>query len=62
MSVGVMENDRVKIISGPMKGMEGCIRKVNRHKRLAKIEVNMFGGLMEATVGVEVVRKVQEEE
>lgn len=58
MSVGVIENDKVEIISGPMKGMEGCIRKINRHKRTAKIEVNMFGRVTEATVGVEIVRKV----
>ncbi|MCD8091105.1 MAG: antiterminator LoaP [Clostridiales bacterium] len=61
MSIGVIENERVQIISGPMMGMEGCIRKIDRHKRTAKIEVEMFGRTMEATVGVEIIKKIKTE-
>ncbi|MCD8361556.1 MAG: hypothetical protein LUC98_01135 [Lachnospiraceae bacterium] len=45
------------ITSGPLAGREGCIRKIDRHKRTAKIQVEMFGQVIDATVGVEIVRK-----
>ncbi|MCD8195589.1 MAG: antiterminator LoaP [Lachnospiraceae bacterium] len=57
MSIGFIENDRVTITSGPLAGREGCIKKINRHKRTAKIQVEMFGQVIDATVGVEIVRK-----
>ena len=58
MSIGVIENDQVRITEGPLMGLEGCIRKIDRHKRQAKIQVEMFGRIVEAVVGVEIVRKV----
>ena len=57
MSVGVIENDCVKILKGPLKGMEGFIRKIDRHKRKAWIEVEMFGRSMEMQVGCEIVER-----
>ena len=51
MSVGVIEDDCVKILEGPLMGMEGCIRKIDRHKRKAWIEVEMFGRSMEMQIG-----------
>lgn len=57
MSVGVIENDRVQILEGPLQGMEGNIRKIDRHKRKAWIEVEMFGRVMEMQVGCEIVEK-----
>ncbi|MCC8098005.1 MAG: antiterminator LoaP [Eubacterium sp.] len=59
MSTGIIVNDQVQITSGPMMGMEGCIRKIDRHKRTAQIEVEMFGRTMEATVGVEIIKKIK---
>lgn len=59
LSIGVIENDRVKIISGPMTGLEGCIRHINRHKREARIELELFGGRkIETTVPVRSYRKI----
>ena len=50
LSIGVIENDRVKIISG--------IRHINRHKREARIELELFGGRkIETTVPVEIIQK-----
>lgn len=57
MSYGILENATVTITDGPMKGMEGCIRKINRHKRWAEIEVHMFGQLVKARVGLGIVEK-----
>lgn len=57
MSQGFIENDRVHITDGPLMGMEGCIRKIDRHKRKAWVEVQMFGRKQVVQVGVEIVRK-----
>ena len=55
MSVGVIENERVRILEGPLQGMEGCIRKIDRHKRKAWVEIEMFGGMRMMEVGCEIV-------
>jgi transcriptional antiterminator NusG len=57
ISIGVVEQDHVRITEGPLAGMEGCITRINRHKRIAKIQVELFGQPIEATVGLEVVEK-----
>lgn len=57
MSEGFIENQQVRITRGPLMGMEGRIRKVDRHKRCAFLEVNMFGRITTAKVGLEIVRK-----
>lgn len=57
MSAGIIENDHVIITRGPLKGNEGLIRKIDRHKRKAWLEIQMFGRAMEMQVGVEIVRK-----
>lgn len=57
MSEGIIENDRVIITKGPLKGNEGLIKKIDRHKRKAWLEIQMFGRTMEMQVGVDIVRK-----
>ncbi len=39
------ENDRIVVIEGPLKGIEGCIIKLDRHKQRAKIRVDFAGGV-----------------
>lgn len=57
ISTGLIENDEVRIVSGPLKGREGIIRKIDRHKRVALIEVELFGKTTQAKVGLEIVSK-----
>ena len=57
MSEGVIEGDTVKVTRGPLVGREGLIRKIDRHKRRAYLEVTMFGRTIPASVGLEIVRK-----
>ena len=57
MSEGIIENDRVVVLSGPLKGNEGLIKKIDRHKRKAWLEIEMFGRMVEMQVGLEVVGK-----
>ena len=57
MSEGVIEGDQVRITKGPLRHHEGWIKKINRHKRLAYLEIEMFGRTLEAKVGLGIVRK-----
>lgn len=59
MSEGVIENSVTKILSGPLVGMEGTIRKIDRHKRKAWIEIEMFGRMQMVQVGLEILRKTK---
>lgn len=62
LSTGIIENDKVRIQSGPLVGMEGFIKKIDRHKRQAVLEIEMFGRVVEMKVGVEIVEKVNTED
>ena len=57
MSSGIIENDRVQILAGPLMGMEGNICRIDRHKRTAYLEIEMFGRTVEMKVGLEIIRK-----
>lgn len=57
MSTGIIEGAQVHIFSGPLMGMEGLIRKIDRHKRMAWVETEMFGRTVEMKVGLEIVEK-----
>lgn len=57
VSTGFIENETVCITQGPLKGREGIIRKIDRHKRMAIIEVELFGKTTQAKVGLEIVSK-----
>ena len=56
-SKGFIEGERVVIQEGPMQGLEGLIRKIDRHKRTASIEVELFMRRVEVNVGLEIVEK-----
>lgn len=57
ISTGIIENSIVRITNGPLTGMEGYIRKIDRHKRKAWLEVNMFGRTMKLEAGLEIIEK-----
>ena len=57
MSEGVIEQSQVKVMRGPLMGMEGYIRKIDRHKRKAWLELKMFGRRQMVQVGLEIVAK-----
>lgn len=58
MSTGFVEQDRVVILEGPLKGMEGYIRKIDRHKREACLKLPMFGRMLDTRVGLEIIEKM----
>ena len=57
MSEGVIEGDRVVVTRGPLKGHEMSIARVDRHKRLAWVDMDMLGRRKTIRVGLEIVSK-----
>lgn len=57
MSYGYREGDIIVITDGPMKGYEGLIKKIDRHKRVAMLEVPFFGRTTQVWVGLELLVK-----
>ena len=44
-------------LKGPLVGREGWIRKINRRKRTAYLEIDMFGRTIQTKIGLGIVRK-----
>lgn len=57
ISVGILEGDKLIVHSGPLRGIEGTVKKINRHKRSAIMEIDMFGRKIEMMLGLEVLEK-----
>ena len=57
LSIGVIEGDKVKIFEGPLKGQEGLITRIDRHRRTAKVETRFLGEKRVIEVGLEIVSK-----
>jgi transcriptional antiterminator NusG len=57
-SVGIIKGDRVIITEGPLVGQESIIRKIDRHKRKATIEVPLFGAMRRIEVALEIVERM----
>lgn len=57
MSQGIIQGGRTIITSGPLKGFEGKILRIDRHKRTAKIELELMGRIVETQVGLEILEK-----
>ena len=57
ISVGVQEGDKIIVKEGPLRGMESYIKKMDRHKRKAYIEVELLGEVRQVAIGLEIVEK-----
>ncbi|MCI9362550.1 MAG: hypothetical protein HFG65_16840 [Hungatella sp.] len=58
MEVGLSQvsvQDKIAILSGPLKNMEGKIRKINLHKRVAEVEVDFMAKKTIVYLGLEIV-------
>ena len=54
-SRGYIHRGKTFVTEGPLKGKEGLIRRIDRHKRLAKVELPVPGGMVD--VGLEIYAK-----
>ena len=50
--------DRIQITSGALVGLEGQIKKIDRHKRIAIVAMRMMGAVREVPLMLEVVEKM----
>ena len=57
MSTGVIEGDKVLVLNGPLMNHEGLIRKIDRHKRMAYLEIEILGRMKTVKIGLEIVAK-----
>ncbi len=56
LSQVVVENGRqIRVISGPLRNLEGQIRKINLHKRIAVVEAEFMGNQSLFHLGIEIV-------
>ena len=56
-SIGYIEGDKIIITGGGLIGLEGFIKKINRHNRTADVEINMFNQRQNIKVALEIVSK-----
>ena len=59
-SLGFIEGDRIRIIEGPLVGNESLIKKINRHKRTALIEIALFGEIQSIELSCEIIAKTDD--
>lgn len=57
MSEGIIEGDNVRVLRGPLMGREMLVKKIDRHKRVAYLEIQMLGRQTTVRVGLEIVEK-----
>ena len=58
-SSGIIVGDEVRVLTGPLVGQEARIKKVNRRKRLAFLEMDICGRQVNVKVGLSIVKKVE---
>jgi transcription termination/antitermination protein NusG len=56
-SVGIIEGENIIILNGPLKGIESKVKKINRHKRQAWLELEFMGSSRLVCVGLDIIRK-----
>lgn len=57
-SNGIIIGTRIYIKEGPLMGMESIIRKIDRHKRQAIIELDFMGAVRQICVALEIIEKI----
>jgi len=57
-SRGLVEGDNIRIIEGSLMGFESAIKKIDRHRREAIVEIELFGKMQPVRVALEIVRKI----
>ncbi len=57
MSEGIIEGDNVRVLRGPLRGYELLVKKIDRHKRVAYLGIEILGRDTTVKVGLEIVEK-----
>lgn len=55
--IEIEEGDKIRILTGPLRDLEGCVKKVNLHKRKVTVELTFMKRPVEVDVGINIVTK-----
>lgn len=55
-SLGIIKDDRLMILEGPLVGKEALVKKLDRHKRQAFLDVHLLGKLIK--VPLEITQRI----
>lgn len=57
-SFGFIKGDKIIITSGPLQGCDSIIKKIDRHKRRADIELQFMGDTRQISLPLEIISKI----
>ena len=57
-NIEVKEGQTIRVLDGPLMGLETQIKKVDLHKRTVKVEFMMCGRLVSASVGINIITDI----
>ena len=57
-NIEVKEGEMIRVLDGPLMGLETQIKKVNLHKRMVTIEYMMCGRLVSSNVAINIVTNI----
>ena len=57
-NIEVKEGQTIKVLDGPLMGLETQIKKVNLHKRTVTVEFMMCGRLVESQIGINIITDI----
>ena len=57
-NIEVKEGETIRVLDGPLMGLETKIKKVNLHKRNVTIEYMMCGRLVSSNVGINIITNI----
>lgn len=61
-SEGFLIGNEVVITKGPLRNIEGTIRSIDRHRRIAKMDVPIFGRMTSMEVGFGAIARISRDE
>ena len=57
-NIEVKEGEMIRVLDGPLVGLETQIKKVNLHKRTVLVEFMMCGRLVTAPIGINIITNI----
>ena len=57
-NIEVKEGEMIRVLDGPLMGLETQIKKVNLHKRTVLVEFMMCGRLVTAPIGINIITNI----
>ena len=57
-NIEVKEGEMIRVLDGPLLGLETQIKKVNLHKRTVTVEFMLCGRLVSANVGINIITNI----